>query len=311
MANFNTYQTRNLYVVKDFLASGEPDSAGELAMGTTATGEIFFKYFNGDGLATRTDLIRPASIISLKKTKAADMDTPVPAYTITLDSAVTLANCVGKVFTLTINLHQLLSYDMNDSMAVTASVIGDSTNTANATAFYLAVKGAIENVTPKFTKAAAYTVSSSSSGVVVTPAPGAYRRGLLSKDIFTLSFSSRLHGDDIAWADVAEAASATVKIPSVYAIADLEEFALGERGDQFRGYAYPHNYEPTYLVDLTKESDMVSIELAWQGNAENIQKSPRMIQLACEVSGSGSQATSDADDIYDAVAAAMAGVASS
>ena len=225
------------------------------------------KYFNGDGLATRTDLIRPASIISLKKTKAADMDTPVPAYTITLDSAVTLANCVGKVFTLTINLHQLLSYDMNDSMAVTASVIGDSTNTANATAFYLAVKGAIENVTPKFTKAAAYTVSSSSSGVVVTPAPGAYRRGLLSKDIFTLSFSSRLHGDDIAWADVAEAASATVKIPSVYAIADLEEFALGERGDQFRGYAYPHNYEPTYLVDLTKEYDMVSIEFASHDSA--------------------------------------------
>lgn len=311
MANFNTYQTRNLYVVKDFLSSGAPDAAGELAMGTTDTGEIFFKYFNGDGLATRSDLIRPASIISLKKTKAADMDTPVPAYTITLDSAVTLANCVGKVFTLTINLHQLLSYDMNDSMAVTASVIGDSTNTANATAFYLAVKGAIENVTPKFTKAAAYTVSSSSSGVVVTPAPGAYRRGLLSKDIFTLSFSSRLHGDDIAWANVAEAASASVKIPSVYAIADLEEFALGERGDQFRGYAYPHNYEPTYLVDLSKEYDMVSIEFAWQGNAENIQKSPRMIQLACECTGTGSQATSDADSIYDAVAAAMAGVASS
>ncbi len=311
MANFNTYQTRNLYVVKDFLSSGAPDAAGELAMGTTATGEIFFKYFNGDGLATRSDLIRPASIISLKKTKAADMDTPVPAYTITLDSAVTLSNCVGKVFTLTINLHQLLSYDMNDSMAVTASVIGDSTNTANATAFYSAVEDAIEKVTPKFTKAAAYTVSSSSGGVVVTPAPGAYRRGLLSKDIFTLSFSSRLHGDDIAWANVAEAASASVKIPSVYAIADLEEFALGERGDQFRGYAYPHNYEPTYLVDLSKEYDMVSIEFAWQGNAENIQKSPRMIQLACECTGTGSQATSDADDIYDAVAAAMAGVASS
>lgn len=315
MANFNTYQTRNLYVVKDYKDMPQDLAncvAGDLyTMGTAATGEIFFKYFNGDGQLTRTDLIRPASIISLKKTKAAEMDTPVPAYTITLDSAVTLANCVGKVFTITVNLHQLLSYDMNDSMAVTASVVGDATNTANAAAFYLAVKGAIENVTPKFTKAAAYTVSSSSSGVVVTPAPGAYRRGLLSKDIFTLSFSSRLHGDDIAWANVAEAASASVKIPSVYAIADLEEFALGERGDQFRGYAYPHNYEPTYLVDLSKEYDMVSIEFAWQGNAENIQKSPRMIQLACECTGTGSQATSDADSIYDAVAAAMAGVASS
>lgn len=311
MANFNTYQTRNLYVVKDFLASGEPDAAGELAMGTTATGEIFFKYFNGDGLATRTDLIRPASIISLKKTKAAEMDKPVPEYTLTLNSAVTLANCVGKVFTLTINLHQLLSYDMNDSMAVTASVVGDSTNTANATAFYSAFATAIQAAMPKFTKAAPFAVSSSSSGVVVTPAPGAYRRGVLSKDIFPLTFSSRLHGDDVAWADVAEAVSASVKIPSVYEIADLEYFTFGERGDDKRLFNWPHNYDPTYLVDLTKSYDVVSIEFAWQGNAENIQKSPRMIQLACECTGSGSQATSDADDIYDAVAAAMAGVASS
>lgn len=304
MANFNTYQTRNLYVVKNFLSSGEPDAAGELAMGTTATGEIFFKYFNGDGLATRTDLIRPASIISLKNTAAADMDKPVPQYTLTLDSAVTLANCVGKTFTLTINLHQLLSYDMNDSMAVTASVVGNATNTANATAFYAAFATEIQNVMPKFTKAAAYTVTSSANGIVITPVPGPYRRGLLSKDIFPLTFSSRLHGDDIAWAEIAEAASATVKIPSVYEIADLEEFALGERGDQFRGYAYPHNYEPTYLVDLSKTYDIVSVEFAWQGNAENIQKSPRMIQFACEVSGSGQSATSAAGDIYNAINAA-------
>ena len=66
MANFNTYQTRNLYVVTDLLTSGEPDAAGELKMGKTATGEIFFKYFNGDAIATRTDIIRPESIISLK-----------------------------------------------------------------------------------------------------------------------------------------------------------------------------------------------------------------------------------------------------
>lgn len=290
MANFNTYQTRNLYVVKSFLQSGEPDAAGELAMGTTATGEIFFKYFNGDGQAVRSDLIRPKSIISLKNTASADMDIPVPEYTLTLNSAVSLANCVGKVFTLTINLHQVLSYDMNDSMAVTASLVGDATNTANATAFYAAFVTEIQKVMPKFVKGTAFTVTSSANGIVITPNPGPYRRGLLSKEIFPLTFGSRLHGDDIAWAEVAEAASASVKIPSVYEIADLEYFTLGERGDAFRGFFWPHNYEPTYLVDLTKTYDIVSIEFAWQGNAENIQKSPRMIQLACEVSGGSSAA---------------------
>lgn len=286
MANFNTYQTRNFYVAKS-VKTGDavPENVGDIKMGVTATGELFFTYMqdvNGEPVLTRSDLIRPESVISLKKTAAADMDVKIPEYTITLDSAVTLANCVGKTFTLTINLHQLLSYDMNDYMSVTASLVGDATNTANATAFYAAFVTEIQKVMPKFVKGAAFTVTSSANGIVITPNPGPYRRGLLSKEIFPLTFGSRLHGDDVAWANVAEAASASVKIPSQYVLADLEYFALGERGDQFRGYFWPHNYEPTYLIDLTKTYTVVTVEFAWHGNAENIQKSPRMVQIACE-----------------------------
>ena len=147
----------------------------------------------------------------------------------------------------------------------------------------------------------------------------------MSKEIFTLSYTSRLHGDDVAWAAEMEDASnlpiRTVAalntelstsldavIPSVYTIADLEYFTFGERGDDKRLFNWPHNYEPTYLItDFTKKYDVVSIEFAWQGNAENIQKSPRMIQFACE-GATGSAATSLAGEIYDAVTAAMAGV---
>ena len=58
------------------------------------------------------------------------------------------------------------------------------------------------------------------------------------------------------------------------------------------------------MIDVAKSYDVVSIEYYyWQGGAENVQKSPRMIQIACEVSGSGSQATSAAGSIYDAVLA--------
>ena len=345
MANFNTYQTRNLYVVKDFLASGDPDAAGELAMGTTATGEIFFKYYNGDELLTRTDLIRPASIISLKKTAAAEMDIPLPAYTIVFGEDVDtshLENYVGKVFTLTINLHQVLSYDDNDSMAITASLVGNATNLATASAFYNAFAKEILKVMPKWTKKAPFKVYalttssatevtgtsasvSSCTGIALIPVPCDYRRGVMSKEIFTLSYTSRLHGDDVAWAAEMEDASnlpiRTVAalntelstsldavIPSVYTIADLEYFTFGERGDDKRLFNWPHNYEPTYLItDFTKKYDVVSIEFAWQGNAENIQKSPRMIQFACE-GATGSAATSLAGEIYDAVTAAMAGV---
>ena len=330
MANFNTYQTRNLYVVKDFLASGEPDSAGELAMGTTATGEIFFKYFNGDGLATRTDLIRPASIVSLKKTKAADMDIKLKKHTIAVDtSAVTLSNCVGKAFNLVITFHEVGSYDWADTNTITVSVLGNSTNTANATAFHKALAEAIAAALPEkkypllkvFSNGTEVkkgdTAIGAAGGVVLVEAAQGYRRGLLSKEAypFTVAFSLRdSNVDYIIWGTdtIADSdISNNTVIPSVYALADLESFTMGERGDAFRGYFYPYNYEPIPLIDLTKSYDVVSVEFAWQGNAENIQKSPRMIQLACEVSGSGSQATSDADDIYDAIAAAMAGVASS
>lgn len=329
MANFNTYQTRNLYVAK--AVDSSLDTAGDVYMGTTATGEIFFKCVNGDGKVTRTDLIRPDSIISLKKTAAADMDYKLKKHTLTLKSAVsgTLSNFKDKVFNCIITFHGVGSYNENDTFAVTASVVGDATNTANATAFYKDLAEAIAKVLPKrdypllkvFSNGsevkAGDTAIGSGTGVVLVEAPQKYRRGLMDNKPYEFSVAFMLHDgntSDIIWGEDAVAASDVTNntvISSTYDIADLEWFTLGERGDDKRGYWYPMNYEPTYLVDLTKKYDMVSIEFYWQGSAENVQKSPRMIQFACEVSGSGSQATSSAGTIYDAVAAAKAGVSES
>ena len=329
MANFNTYQTRNLYVVKDLLTSGAPDAAGELLMGTTATGEIFFKYYNGDGQATRTDLIRPASIISLKKTKAGAMDVKLKMHTIAVNtSAVTLSELKGKNLSCVITIHQVGSYDMSDTITVTANVVGDNTNTANATAFHKDLAEAIANALPEtkypllkvFSNGTEVkkgdTATGAAGGVVLVESPQGYRRGLLSKEAYPFSVAFILHDKnigDIVWGTDTIAASNVANntvISGTYELADLESFTMGERGDDKRGFMYPYNYEPTPLIDLTKEYDVVSVEFAWQGNAENIQKSPRMIQFACEVTGSGSGATSDADDIYNAIKAAMDGTAS-
>lgn len=324
MANFNTYQTRNLYVAK--AVDANVDTVGDISMGTAATGEIFFKYMNGDGLLTRSDLIRPESIISLKKTAAADMNTKLKMHTIAVDTnAVTLANLVGKNLSLVITFHQVGSYDMSDTITVTANVVGDSTNTANATAFHKALAEAIANVLPQrqypllkvFSNGTEVkkggTATGASAGVVLVEAAQKYRRGLMSNEPYPFTVAFVLHDGntgDIVWGKdtIADSniANNTV-ISGTYALADLEEFALGERGDQFRGFAYPHNYEPTYLIDLSKTYDVVSIEYYWQGSAENVQKSPRMIQIACEIANNSSAAGT----IYDAVAAAMAGVASS
>ena len=57
MRNFNTNQTRHFYVAG--AVDANVDTNLDIALGTTATGEMYFKYKNADGLLTRSDTIDP------------------------------------------------------------------------------------------------------------------------------------------------------------------------------------------------------------------------------------------------------------
>jgi len=330
MANFNTYQTRQLYVAK--AVDSSLNDVGDIYLKTTANGKAFFSYRNADGLLLASDVFDPKNIVSLKKTSAADMNIPLMKHTIAVDSsAVTLSNLVGKVITLTVNVHQVNSYDESDSFGVVASVVGTSTNTDSNAALYKALAKALINAVPalpeapfkvyigstEITKSLADGSYPGSGDFMIVENPQKYIRGKMAKEAYSLSVAFNVGGlasEDIIWGTdtVAQSTvSGLESIPSVYAIADLEAFALGERANYFRYGLEPNYVAPTYMVDLSKSYDIVSIEYFWQGGAENVQKSPRMIQVACEVSGSGSGATSAASTIYSAVQSAMEGSAGS
>ena len=66
------------------------------------------------------------------------------------------------------------------------------------------------------------------------------------------------------------------------AIADLEYFCLGERGDIYRNIGFPHNLENHYLVDPSKEYYVVNIHYAYIGSNENPQKSEKDITVVAE-----------------------------
>lgn len=66
------------------------------------------------------------------------------------------------------------------------------------------------------------------------------------------------------------------------AIADLEYFCLGERGDIYRNIGFPHNLENHYLVDPSKEYYVVNIHYAYIGSNENPQKSEKDITIVAE-----------------------------
>ena len=75
-------------------------------------------------------------------------------------------------------------------------------------------------------------------------------------------------------------------------VADMEYFFMGERGDQYRMVGFP-DYVPTkYLVDPTKEYDLINIHYFYTGSNESSQKSEKDIILAVPTSASN-QTTND------------------
>ena len=325
MANFNTNQARHLYVAgtKKSTIAGIAN-AGDIYVGTTATGELYFVYKNGDGIVTRSDTIPAANIEYFNKKAAADLAHKLLAHTVAIDTnVVSLSALAGKTVTINIDVQEYISLSPADKLTVTASV--DVTSAMNTAAlFHKALAIAIAKAMPKrniplfrvFSNGSEVTadtadsaVTGAAGGVVLVATPQKWIRGKMSNEPFNLVVSTSYKADnlsDVAWGTDTVAASAIsgyTVLSNSYQLADLEYFCLGERGDVYRGAMWPNNYEPTYMINVATNYDVLTIQYFWQGHAENIQKSPRTIQIA------GSQSV--IADLYDAVEAAVNGPAGS
>lgn len=320
MQNFNTNQTRFLYVAT---SASSVDNPLGIVLAQTQTGEAYFKYKNVEGMLTRTDTFDPKKIKCLKLTQAAAMATPLQAIKITQNSDdVALSTLSGKAVDLVVTINDAIDYDSRSSFVV--SFVGNATNTANAAAFYNALAKEIVKAMPKgdgYPKFDVYVAKSSSATkvtatssalasancVVLAQLPQKYVRGKLSGEPCPVNVT--FQGDIPGWgktdaaiktvADINTALSVSLSpatISGTYKLADLEFFAAGEKGDYYRGFNYPNDYEFVPAIDLTKSYDVVSIEYFWQGNVENVQKSPRLIQIAVPTTSSGV-----ASAIYNAV----------
>ena len=281
MQNFNTNQTRYLYVAG--AVDSNLDTNLDIAAEQAATGEFYFKYKNADGLITRSDTIDPKKVVSFKKTAAAKMAKPLIAHTITLNTAnyADLAAIKGKTLKLVVTAHQIFDFDDSNSRTFTITYTVPS-SAANLTAVYTALDSELDKVIPVDYA----TISSSSSGLVITEKAQKYVRGKLSAGVIPFSVSFGVSGDNEPLWGVDTAAPSGSTISGTYDLADLEYFAAGEKGDYYRGSVWPNDYPFTPAIDLSKTYDVVTIEYYWAGEAENVQKSPRVIQIAADSTGS-------------------------
>ena len=245
---------------------------------------------------------------------------------------------IGKAINCAVTVHGVFDYDESNSRTFNASVEANATNLASASAFYNALGKAIFKAVPKdFVKV--YVVKSgttqevtatssdlsSCTGVVLVEGLQKFVVGKLAGETCPLSVSFRLDGGklgDFVWgkdANLVDGANST-KVPATAAnvnsyistgtisptvypanrvLANLEYFAAGERGDYYRGAFWPNDCPFVQAIDMSKTYDVLTVEYFWSGDAEDVQKSPRMIQVAGTVTGSGSVTVNVAESLYD------------
>lgn len=115
-------------------------------------------------------------------------------------------------------------------------------------------------------------------------------------------------GDTITQSIDTANAPTTTTVSNGKDIADMEYFYMGERGDNYRMMGWP-NYIPTaYLVDETKEYDVISIHYFYIGDNHSCQKSEKDLTIVVPRASTdttaanlGALATSVLSDINTAI----------
>ena len=339
--NFNTNQTRHFYVAAKIATQADPKNYDNLdiKLGHSDTGEMYFFYKNAGGDVTRTDSFKKDSIKYVTKTTASDLAKKLLMAEIEADTNVidfgSTSSFIGKTLTVKITFQGVFDYDESNSITTVASIVGDATNLASAAAFakYLAIEIAktLPKNDPKYpmlkvfyntgaadvevTKdTAVSSLTGSVTKVKLVQGLPKYVRGKLSCEPVPFSVASSVDEEPFLSAASVDLKPSTVTgntvVPNRFILADLEYFAQGERGDVYRGYLYPNDYEVTYAINPALATsnpadsyDVLNIEYFWSGNAENIQKSPRLLQIAAP--------TAVISDLYDDIEAIIAGQASS
>lgn len=125
----------------------------------------------------------------------------------------------------------------------------------------------------------------SESGIVISNTfdPKMYKRGVRPAVMADFRISTNVvddEGVDLDWGVQVEEKNTSVAITSGYKCADMEYFAMGERGDQYRMMGYPDVIETEYLIDPAKEYDVLVVHYAYKGANEGDYKSEKDLIIA-------------------------------
>ena len=283
MAVFTSNQVNHVYVVKavkDTIAN--VTDIGDVAVGKTADNEFYFVYKNADGGNVRSDLI-PIKNIMWAKGIAGDHRTQKRAlkkYTVTVPSLFDDPDEVAKVVgdTLTVTLEEVLQNGIETVYRKQASVLikKDYDSTTIADRLFKTLEASFKRddyVNDKFE----LSIASNVITIAEVSQSAKYKAGLYAND--GIQFTVFSEDENLT---VEEDTTNPTYISNSYSIADLEYFALGERGDKYRLIGWPNAFPSKTLAEVGDdvEYDVLQIHFAFTDSNEGVQKSEKDITFA-------------------------------
>ena len=303
MANFSTNQVRQLYVVGAVKnTTALTTAAGDVSVSKTADGTKMFFTYMGKGGMTRSDLVPIKNILFAKTAKHEDMIIPRQQLNVVLDSTINSGNPVaGQDYIMHLNMRGLFNqsedFDYIKVFAVHATTGMTASNFYKTLALNI-VKGFKRELNKPVevqltTSGDPVTVTESTdptdldgtyTGINLRNVDNDWYRGTFveARPELVVSFSPITYSgiEYDTWGVVTSSTFNLDSDKNGRTVADLETFAMGERGDQYRLMGWPNVVPTEYFVDPTQNYEMITIHYAFIDSNEGVQKSEKDIQFA-------------------------------
>lgn len=321
MANYSVSQSRHVYVANNGYSTADNPAAGTVTkVVKTPENELYFLFKGADGI-TKSDYIPLNLIKSAEVIDATKNVTKMRKISISLNPNVNSgAPVVGQDYILGINFKNFFSSG-DDSQYYKDCAVHVTADMDDAEKFFTAMVNALNGAFAREYGATAtsnpylsFSVSGSTSSakLVIEEKPQEWALGTKkARRIMFDVFPSTVYtgGDDVIWAkqettgNYYKEETPSTTIGNGQQIADLEWFALGERGDQYRNVGWPNVIPTTYLADSTKQYDLIELHFAFTDSGVNSYRTEKEITIAAPYDATGGTTAAKHDAINDIIGA--------
>lgn len=325
MAAYSVNQVRQLYVVNAYKTSfSNLSTPGDLFINASeSTGTMYFQYVGALGDVMRSDLVKVSHIKSANAVTSGSLAYKIKYSDVVIDSTVNGGTPVaGQDYLLRVNFREYVGLspeyqtnrygmvhvtsgmsasDFYKQMAISLAV--NLSNDVNPLAEVAIIKAGSETMVTATTTMDDLS-GDTATGVRVYEAGQPWHLGIMQQGVIPFQLLTPeivVDGDHMNWGTVTVAVSEDKVLPEGQKIADLEWFTMGERGDQYRLVGWPKVIPTKYMVDSTKNYDVITVHYYFQGPNEAIQKSEKDIQLALVNDGSHTLANTVIDALNAAI----------